>query len=124
MTKFRKRWLWSWAIAGLVAPFAIAALGHFVPPPPETGIFNPPPVLTVAQQRLQKASAVVFPGQFVVGFLSLYAMDSGEDSQFVGVIILVVAFAINVAIYAGVGFLLVMLIEACRSMTGTRSFLE
>jgi len=40
------------------------------------------------------------------------------------VIILVVAFAINVAIYAGVGFLLVMLIEACRSMTGTRSFLE
>ena len=49
MPKFYKRWLWSWVIAGVVAPFALAAVGHFVPPVPETGIFDPPPVLTVAQ---------------------------------------------------------------------------
>jgi multidrug efflux pump subunit AcrA (membrane-fusion protein) len=124
MPKYAKRWLWSWAIAGVVAPFALLAVAYFVPRPPETGIFDPPPVLTVAQQRLQTASAVVFPGQFVAGLLSLVAMDSGEDSQFVGVIILIVAVAINVAIYAGVGFLLLTLIEACRSTTGRRSFLE
>ncbi len=124
MPKWAKRWLWSWAIAGIVAPIAMAAVGHFVPRPPETGIFDPPPVLTVAQQRFAKASEIVFPGQFVVGILSLFAMDSGEDSQFVGVIILIVAFAINVAIYTVVGLILLVLIEACRSVTGRQSFLE
>jgi hypothetical protein len=124
MPKYAKKWLWSWAIAGIVAPLAMAAVGHFIPSPPETGIFDPRPVLTVAQQRFQKASAIVFPGQFAVEILILVAMDSGEDSGWIGAVIVVLALAVNVAVYAGIGLILVTLIEACRSMTGRRSFLE
>lgn len=51
-------------------------------------------------------------------------MDSGEDSPSVGVIILIVAFAINAAIYAGFGLLLIALIDACRGSTGKRSLLK
>jgi hypothetical protein len=124
MPKYAKRWLWSWAIAGIVAPFAMAAIGHFIPPPPETSIVDPPPVRTLARQRFEKASAIAFPGQFAVEILSLVAMDSGEDSGWIGVIIVVLALVANVAFYAGIGLILVTLIEACRSMTGRRSFLE
>ena len=56
---------------GLAAPFALLAVGHFVPPMPETGILDPPPVLTLAQQRFEKASAFLFPRQFVIGILAL-----------------------------------------------------
>ncbi len=96
----------------------MGVVGHFVPSVPEAAVFDPPPALTVAQQRFERTSEITFPGQFVVGILSLVAMDSGDDSQWVGVIILVVAFAINTAIYVGVGFFLLALIDGCRSMTG------
>lgn len=80
MSKRAKRWLWSWAIAGLAAPFALLAVGHLFPPVPETGIFDPAPVLTPAQQRYGKADAFLFPGQFVIGMLALEVTDAGGDS--------------------------------------------
>jgi Ni/Fe-hydrogenase subunit HybB-like protein len=123
VTKFRKRWFWSWAIAGIVVPFAIAAVGHFVPSPPETGIFDPPPVLTVAQQRLEKASAITFPGQFVIGALALAVTDGGGDSgtPVAGTIILLVGLLANAAIYVVIGLAPLAVIEVGREIAGKRT---
>jgi hypothetical protein len=123
VTKFRKRWLWSWAIAGLIAPFAVALVGHSVPPAPETGIFDPPPVLTVAQQRFEKASAIAFPGQFVIGALALAVTDGGGDSgaPVTGTIIIIVGFLINGALYAIIGLALLAVGAALRDIVRRQS---
>ncbi len=123
MTKFRKRWLWSWAIAGLIVPFVVALVGHFVPPPPETGIFDPPPVLTVAQQRVDRASAIAFPGQFVIGALALAVTDGGGDSgtPVTGTVILLVGLLANAAIYVVIGLAPLAVIEVVREIAGKRT---
>jgi amino acid transporter len=122
MSKWAKRWLWSWAIAGLAAPFALLAVGHFLPPVPETGIFDKPPVLTLAQQRVDKASALLFPGQFVSGMLALAVTDAGGDSgtPVTGTIILIAGLLVNGALYEVIGLVLLALAKIIREISRGR----
>jgi hypothetical protein len=122
MTKWAKRWLWSWAVAGLAAPFALLAVGHFVAPVPETGIFDPPPVLTVAQQRFEKVSAFLFPGRFVIGFLALAVTDAGGESgtPLTGTMILLVGLLMNGALYEVLGLVLLALAKMNRESSRGR----
>jgi hypothetical protein len=116
MTKLSKRWVWTWAIAGLAAPFALWVVGHYVPKPPDTGIFDEPPPLTAVQRRFETTSTLLFPTQFVAGFLALAVTDGGGDAGAVipGTIILLVSLLLNSAVYAGAGFLLLRVGDTLR----------
>ena len=119
MSRRAKRWLWSWGIAGLAAPFALLAVGHFLPPVPETGIFDPAPVLSPAQQRFEKADAFLFPGQFVIGIMALAVTDAGGDSgtPLAGTIILIVGLLVNGALYEVTGLMLLGLAKIIREIS-------
>jgi hypothetical protein len=92
VTKRKKKYLWSWAIAGAAIPILLLLAGLFAPKPPEwTGV----------------VAELLWPTEFVAFFLALVVTDAGGDSSaaFPSAIMITISVLLNAAIYVGIGLL-------------------
>jgi hypothetical protein len=99
MTKLKKRYLWSWAIAGVTFPLLILLVGLFMPKPPEWNPFQEAKI-SPAQPRIAVVAALLWPTDYVAEFLALAVTDSGVDSG------AALPSLLNAAIYLGIGLIL------------------
>jgi hypothetical protein len=79
VTKLKKRYLWSWAIAGVTFPLLILFVGLFMPKPPEWNPFQEAKI-SPAQGRIAVVIALLWPTEDVAEFLALAVTDCGVDS--------------------------------------------
>ena len=107
MTKLKKRYLWSWAIAGVTFALLILLVGLFMPKPPEWNPFQEAKI-SPAQHRIAVVAALLWPTDYVAEFLALAVTDSGVESgaALPSTIIAVVSLLPNAAIYWGIGLIL------------------
>ena len=107
MTKLKKKYLWSWALAGVVVPLLLLFVGLFMPNPPEWNPFQEPKI-SLAQHRLAVVAALLWPTELVAEFLALAVTDAGGDSgaTLPSAIIIAISLLLNAAIYAGIGLIL------------------
>jgi hypothetical protein len=103
-----KKYLWSWAIAGVVGPLLFLLVGLFIPKPPEWNPFQEPPKISRPQQVFAGAAILLWPAGFVAEFLALAVTDAGGDSgeAIPSTIIFLVSLLLNAAIYVGIGLIL------------------
>jgi hypothetical protein len=108
MTKLGKKYLWSWAMAGVVGPLLFLLAGLFMPKPPERNPFQEPPKMSRAEQVLAGAAILLWPAGFVAEILALAVTDAGGDSgeAIPSTIIFLVSLLLNAAIYVGIGLIL------------------
>jgi hypothetical protein len=107
MTKSKKKYLWSWAIAGVMIPLLLLLVGLFIPKPPVWNPFQEPKISPV-QHRLAIVATVLWPTELVAGVLALVVTDSGGDSgaALPSAIIITVSLLLNAAIYVVIGLVL------------------
>jgi hypothetical protein len=105
VTKLKKKYLWSWAIAGVMIPLLLLVVGVFMPKPPEWNPFQEPKI-SQTQQRFAVAAALLWPTELVVEVLALLVTDAGGNSSAAlpSAIIIAVSLLLNAAIYVGIGF--------------------
>jgi hypothetical protein len=105
VTKLKKRYLWSWAIAGGKFPLLILLVRLFMPKSPEWNPFQEPKI-SPAQHRIAVVAALLWPTEYVAEFLAL--ADSGVDSgaALPSTIINAVSLLLNAAIYIGIALIL------------------
>jgi hypothetical protein len=103
-----KKYLLSWAVAGVAAPLLLAAIGHFVLPPPPP--WNPwaERKLSSVERKFAVASEFLYPALFVEEVLALVVADSGADSGagFAGAILFTISLLLNAAYFVAIGLLL------------------
>ena len=123
MTKLKKKYLWSWAIAGVVGPLLFLLVGLFTPKPPEWNPFQEPPKISQTQQVFAVIAVLLWPAGFVAEFLALAVTDAGGDSgaALPSTIIFLVSLLLNAAIYLGTGLTLWLLGEVFSSFFQSRS---
>jgi hypothetical protein len=123
MTKFKKKYFWSWAIAGAVGPLIFLLVGLFMPKPPEWHPFQEPPTISRTQQVFADIAILLWPTGFVAEFLSLAVTDAGGDAgtALPSTIIFLVSLLLNVGIYLGFGFILWFFGEVFSSFFRRRS---
>jgi energy-coupling factor transporter transmembrane protein EcfT len=107
VTKLKKKYLWSWAIAGVMIPLLLLLVGLFMPKPPEWNPFQEPKV-TPAQHRLAVVATLLWPTELVAEVLALVVTDAGGNSgaPIPSAIIIAISLALNAAIYVGIGLIL------------------
>jgi hypothetical protein len=107
VTKLKKKYLWSWAIAGVMIPLLLLLVGLFMPKPAEWNPFQEPNV-SPAQHRFAVVAALLWPTELVAEVLALVVTDAGGDSgaALPSAIIIAVSLLLNSAIYAGIGLIL------------------
>ena len=112
MTKLKKRYLWSWAIAGVTFPLLILLVGLFMPKPPEWNHFQEPKI-SPSQHRIAVVAALLWPTEYVVEFLARALTGCGVDSgaALPSTIIIVVALLLNAAIHIGIALILRFLVK-------------
>jgi hypothetical protein len=103
-----KKYLLSWAVAGVAAPLLLAAIGHFVLPPPPP--WNPwvEPKVSPLEHKFAVANTCVYPALFVEEVLALAVTDSGGDSGagFAGAVLFTISMLLNAAYFVAIGLLL------------------
>jgi hypothetical protein len=107
VTKLKKKYLWSWAIAGVMIPLLLSLVGLFMPKPPEWNPFQEPKV-SPAQHRFAVVATLLWPTEIVAEGLALVVTDGGGDSSAAlpSAIIIAVSLLLNAAIYVGFGLIL------------------
>lgn len=107
VTRTKKKYLWSWAIAGVVIPLLLLLLGVFMPKPPEWDPFQEPKI-SPAQHRFAVVAALLWPTAVVAEVLALVVTDGGGDSgaALPSAIIIGISLLLNAAIYVGIGLIL------------------
>jgi hypothetical protein len=122
LTKTKKKYLWSWAIAGVMIPLLLLLVGLFMPKPTEWDPFQEPK-LSQAQQRFADVAALLWPAEYVALILALAVTDSGGDPSAAvpATIIVTVSLLLNAAIYVGIGLILWFFGEVFSSFFQRRS---
>jgi hypothetical protein len=112
VTKLKKKYLWSWAIAGAMIPLLILLVGLFMPNPPEWNPFQEPKICP-AQHRFAVVAALFWPAELVAEVLALVVTDAEGDSSAAlpSAIIIAVSLLLNAAIYVGLGLILWTFVE-------------
>jgi len=107
VTKLKKKYLWSWAIAGVMLPLLLLLVGLFMPKPPEWNPFQEPKI-SPAQHRFAVVATLLWPTELVAEVLALAVTDAGGDSgaTLPPAIIIAVSLLLNAAIYVGIGLVL------------------
>ena len=107
MTKLKKKYLWSWAVAGVMIPLLLLLVGLFMPKPPEWNPFQEPKI-SPAQHRFAVVAALLWPTELVAEVLALAVTEPGGDSgaALPSAIIIAVSLLLNAAIYVGIGLIL------------------
>jgi hypothetical protein len=107
VTKLKKKYLWSWAIAGVMIPLLLLLVGLFIPKPPEWDPFQVPRI-SPGQQRFAIVATLLWPTAIVAEVLALVVTDAGGDSgaALPSAIITAVSLILNAAIYLGIGLIL------------------
>jgi hypothetical protein len=108
MTGRKKKYLWSWAIAGAAVPLLLMLIGLFLPKPPEQE-WDPfhEPKISPTQSRFADVATFLFPNIYVAEFLGLAVTDGGGDSGAVlpATIIFAISILLNAALYLGIGLI-------------------
>jgi hypothetical protein len=103
-----KKYVLSWAVAGVAAPLLLAAISHFVLPPPPP--WNPwvERKISPLEHKFAVATACVYPAIFVEEVLALLVTDSGGDSGagFAGAVLFTISMLLNAAYFVVIGLLL------------------
>jgi hypothetical protein len=122
VAKLKKKYLWSWAIAGVVIPLLLLLVGLFMPKPPAWNPFQEPKI-SPAQHRFAVVATVLWPTELVAEVLALVVTDSGGDSgaALPSAIIITVSLLLNAAIYLAIGLVLWLLGEIFSSLFQRRS---
>jgi arginine exporter protein ArgO len=104
VTTSSKKYLWRWAIAGLVVPILVAIVSYFTPEPPERNLFEETKV-SPQQKVIATVVTCLYPTVYVDGFLSLAVTDGGGDSgaPMVATIIFAISALLNAGLYVLVG---------------------
>jgi hypothetical protein len=112
VTKLKKKYLWSWAIAGAMIPLLILLVGLFMPKPPEWNPFQEPKI-SPAQHRFAVVAELFWPAELVAEVLALVVTDAGGDSSAAlpSAIIIAVSLLLNAAIYVALGLILWTFVE-------------
>ena len=107
MTKRKKKYLWSWAMAGVIVPLLLLLVGLFMPKPSEWNPFQEPKI-SPAQQRFAEIATLLWPAEYVALFLALAVTDAGGDAgaALPATIIVIVSLLLNALIYVGIGLIL------------------
>jgi hypothetical protein len=107
VTKLKKKYLWSWAIAGVMIPLLLLLVGLFLPKSPEWNPFQEPKI-SPAQHRFAIVAALLWPTELVAEVLALVVTDGGGDSgtALPSAIIIAISLLLNAAIYVGIGLIL------------------
>ena len=105
VTKLKKKYLWSWAIAGVTIPLLLLVIWRFIPKPPG---WNPSQAMNPVQQRFADAAVVLWPAKYVGELLGLAVTDAGGDpsAALPSTIIITVSILMNAALYLGIGLVL------------------
>ena len=98
-----KKFLWAWAIAGVLVPASLLVISRLPGVRLEP---SEPGKVSGSQKAFEAALPILYPAFLAEEFLSLVAMDSGKDSPAVSVIIIAVSFALNAGCYVLVGLLI------------------
>lgn len=122
VTKLKKKYLWSWAIAGAMIPLLLLLVSPFMPKPPEWDPFHEPKI-SPAQHRIAVVATLLWPTAIAAEGLALVVTDSGGDSgaALPSAIIIAVSLILNAAIYVGIGLILWTFGEAFSSFFHRRS---
>lgn len=109
MTGRKKKYLWSWAIAGAAVPLVLMLIGLFVPKLPEQE-WDPfhEPKISPTQRRFADVATFLFPNIYVAEFLGLAVTDGGGDSgaALPATLIFAISILLNAALYLGIGLIL------------------
>jgi hypothetical protein len=107
VTKVKKKYLWSWAIAGVLVPLLLLLVGQFMPKPPEWNPFQEP-TIPPAQHRFAAIATWLWPTELAAEGLALVVADAGGDSSAVlpSAIIISVSLSLNAVVYVGIGLIL------------------
>ena len=99
MTKLKKKYLWSWAIAGVIIPLLLLLVGLFMSKPQEWNPFQEPKI-SLAQHRFAVVAALLWPTELVAEVLALAVTDAGGNSgaALPSAIIIAVSLLLNAAI--------------------------
>jgi small-conductance mechanosensitive channel len=101
VTKVKRKYLWSWAIAGVTIALLLL-LAHFIWPTEKNFFQEPSP----AQRRFTVVTVVLWPAAIVGALLGMMATDSGADSSIVSTVIIAISILLNAAVYWGIGLIL------------------
>jgi hypothetical protein len=102
VTNLKKKYLWSWAIAGVTMPLLVLLVAPFIWPRERSFFQEPSP----AQHRFAVVAAVLWPTEIVASLMGMMATDSGADSGVVSAIIITISVFLNAAVYWGIGLIL------------------
>lgn len=107
VNRTKKKYLWSWAIAGVVIPLLLLLLGLFMPKPPGWDPFQEPKI-SPAQHRFAVVATMLWPTAVAAEVLALVVTDAGGDSgaALPSAILIGISLLLNAAIYVGIGLIL------------------
>jgi hypothetical protein len=107
VSKLKKKYLWSWAIAGVLAPLPLLLVGQFMPKPPEWNPFQEQQI-SRAQHRFALVATLFWPTELVAEVLALAVTDAGGDSakMLPSATIIAVSVLLNGVVYVGIGLIL------------------
>jgi hypothetical protein len=120
--KLKKKYLWSWAIAGVMIPLLLLFVGLFMPKPPDWNPFQEPKI-TPSSTMVRRCRYVALACRICGAFLALEVTDSGGNSSAAlpATLIVVVSLLLNAMIYVGIGVILWFLGEVFSSFYQRRS---